>query len=428
VSSDIDNIKLIQYNEGRPYEIIKTLIIYNIALINSSKGTGERYNFLANANNQWEREHIFACNVKETVYDKKERIGALEVLADDSYVEYVKHLFAIGEKEISFLYENTPYTLNLVQLDETVAQNFINSNLAYDGNGQNEILARALKAKKDATSLLSCYDNIDKLKAINFETALDMKQTLSYLYLKQLEGKLYNLENVDIRQTASFETTIREINSKEIHFAELHFTYTNREYDEYKENWSNWLNKISVANSDDKKPKTNYDILADKIVDSYQNKLQGILYDKNNQDSLKQEDNIFNNENASFIFSALKLSIITLNSRIATFFDEDFPRLLKDNSMGNMTLLTGNKKQTDSSGQNQVVSNKSYSAKKDMVYDFFKQGQFVPIGTLLVFTDVYTKGTNTANYWLPDSRLAYIQDMDKTISAFLGEEDNKCQK
>lgn len=422
------DIKLIQYNEGRPYEIIKTLIIYNIALINSSKGTGERYNFLANANNQWEREHIFACNVKETVYDKKERIGALEVLADDSYVEYVKHLFAIGEKEISFLYENTPYTLNLVQLDETVAQNFINSNLAYDGNGQNEILARALKAKKDATSLLSCYDNIDKLKAINFETALDMKQTLSYLYLKQLEGKLYNLENVDIRQTASFETTIREINSKEIHFAELHFTYTNREYDEYKENWSNWLNKISVANSDDKKPKTNYDILADKIVDSYQNKLQGILYDKNNQDSLKQEDNIFNNENASFIFSALKLSIITLNSRIATFFDEDFPRLLKDNSMGNMTLLTGNKKQTDSSGQNQVVSNKSYSAKKDMVYDFFKQGQFVPIGTLLVFTDVYTKGTNTANYWLPDSRLAYIQDMDKTISAFLGEEDNKCQK
>ena len=178
----------------------------------------------------------------------------------------------------------------------------------------------------------------------------------------------------------------------------------------------------------DKKPKTNYDILADKIVDSYQNKLQGILYDKNNQDSLKQEDNIFNNENASFIFSALKLSIITLNSRITTFFDEDFPRLLKDNSMGNMTLLTGNKKQTDSSGQNQVVSNKSYSAKKDMVYNFFKQGQFVPIGTLLVFTDVYTKGTNTANYWLPDSRLAYIQDMDKTISAFLGEEDNKCQK
>ena len=96
--------------------------------------------------------------------------------------------------------------------------------------------------------------------------------------------------------------------------------------------------------------------------------------------------------------------------------------------MGNMTLLTGNKKQTDSSGQNQVVSNKSYSAKKDMVYNFFKQGQFVPIGTLLVFTDVYTKGTNTANYWLPDSRLAYIQEMDKTISAFLGEEDNKCQK
>ena len=422
------DIKLIQYNEGRPYEIIKTLIIYNIALINSSKGTGERYNFLANANNQWEREHIFACNVKETVSDKKERIGALEVLADDSYIEYAKHLFAIGEKEIYFLYENTPYTLNLVQLDETVAQNFINSNLAYDGNGQNEILARALKAKKDATSLLSCYDNIDKLESINFETALDMKQTLSYLYLKQLEGKLYNLENVDIRQTASFETTIREINSKEIHFAELHFTYTNREYDEYKENWSNWLNKISVANSDDKKPKTNYDILADKIVDSYQNKLQGILYDKNNQDSLKQEDNIFNNENASFIFSALKLSIITLNSRITTFFDEDFPRLLKDNSMGNMTLLTGNKKQTDSSGQNQVVSNKSYSAKKDMVYNFFKQGQFVPIGTLLVFTDVYTKGTNTANYWLPDSRLAYIQDMDKTISAFLGEEDNKCQK
>ena len=58
-----------------------------------------------------------------------------------------------------------------------------------------------------------------------------------------------------------------------------------------------------------------------------------------------------------------------------------------------------------------------------MVYEFYKSGQFVPIGTLLVFTDQYTQERNAAKYWLPNSRLKYLKDMVKTISCFLGESE-----
>ena len=60
-------IKGIRYNEGKSSDIIKVLLVYNIALLSSSKGTGERFNFLENARNKWEREHIFASNVKTDV-------------------------------------------------------------------------------------------------------------------------------------------------------------------------------------------------------------------------------------------------------------------------------------------------------------------------------------------------------------------------
>ena len=97
--------------------------------------------------------------------------------------------------------------------------------------------------------------------------------------------------------------------------------------------------------------------------------------------------------------------------------------------MGNMTLLTGNKQRDgienniSSRGQNQAVSDKAYCEKKKIVYEFYKSGQFVPIGTLLVFTDQYTQERNAAKYWLPNSRLKYLKDMVKTISDFLGESE-----
>lgn len=409
-------IKEIKYKEGQSFDIVKTLIIYNVAILCSSKGTGERYNFLENASNQWEREHIFASNVKDNQGKDLQYKGALEILAGYDYIEYVKYLYNMENLAVKFRSDNVEYTLDLEKDD--VVQKFIDNNLAYDGNGQNEILARALRCKKMAENLLDCYDNIDKIIQImnmNRESEKDLKKYLIHRYFVNLKVKFHLLENIDVRCVDTLKENIYNSNNDEIVFPEIDFKYNvdsvKFKFDKEKEYWQCWLN----TNADGENARTNYELLVDDISLSYRNKLETMVY---KDDSVKEE---LEDDKMEQILLALKLSKKTLEHRIDDFFALDFPRLLKDNSMGNMTLLTGNKLETDSSGQNQIVSNKSYREKKDLVYHFFKQGQFVPLGTLLVFTDIYTRESNIANYWLPNSRLKYLKDMVTTITEFLGE-------
>lgn len=411
-------IKEIKYKEGQSFDIVKTLIIYNVAVLCSSKGTGERYNFLENARNQWEREHIFASNVKDGQGKDLQYKGALEILAGDDYIEYVKYLYDIENLDVKFKSENIDYTLDLEK--EEVVQKFIDNNLAYDGNGQNEILARALRCKKMAENLLDCYNNIDKINWImnmNRESEKDLKKYLIHQYFLNLKVKFYFIENIDVRCVDALKENIYNRNNDEIVIQEIDFKYKfdseKYKFDSEKEDWQYWLNR----NVEGENSKTNYEVLVDDISTSYRNKFETMLYKDGSVKDELEEDKM------EQILLALKLSKKTFQRRIDDFFELDFPRLLRDNSMGNMTLLTGNKSETDSSGQNQIVSNKSYKEKKDLVYSFFKQGQFVPLGTLLVFTDIYTRESNIANYWLPNSRLKYLKDMVTTITEFLGEGD-----
>ena len=111
--------------------------------------------------------------------------------------------------------------------------------------------------------------------------------------------------------------------------------------------------------------------------------------------------------------------IITMKKYINDFFENWLKRFLYDNTMGNMTLLTGGKQKTGDESQNQKVGNESYKLKKQDVHDFIKQGQFVPLGTMMVFSDMYNESANAANFWLPDSRKRYLNDMIDTLDEFL---------
>ncbi len=95
--------------------------------------------------------------------------------------------------------------------------------------------------------------------------------------------------------------------------------------------------------------------------------------------------------------------------------------------MGNMTLLTGGNKADEEyqkTNQNQLVTNKSFKLKKQMIHNFFKKGEFVPLGTVLVFSDAYNDSANTANFWLPDSRKRYLDNMISVLKIFLQNEEN----
>ncbi|MBY6798267.1 DUF1524 domain-containing protein, partial [Clostridium botulinum] len=105
--------------------------------------------------------------------------------------------------------------------------------------------------------------------------------------------------------------------------------------------------------------------------------------------------------------------------KIDDFFKYEYLELLNDNSMGNMTLLDA-KTNGDSK-----IGNKPYNIKKERIYSKMKKGVFIPLSTMLVFTDLYTKSMGIKIHWLPESRVEYLNDMVNTICDFFGEKVNK---
>lgn len=426
--SDIEGtIKGIKYNEGKSSDIIKVLLVYNIALLSSSKGTGERFNFLENARNKWEREHIFASNVKTDIninglQDMSDCSEVLDILCGDAYIDYVKYLFDI-DNGIAFIHEGNEYVLDLSSgsIEEEIRDLFIGANYSSVGNGLNVSFARALRTKREAGYLRECCMRINEIGRI-FREEGELKKLLAYQYISSFEGNFHFVENIDFAFLEKCRETIETAVLPDIKFASAEFTYTCKEYQENKDRWMGWLYEK------DEEGRENYVVLLDTIRDHYQSRLEETVYERtaDNIRKLKDISDIFDGINDRFIFAGLALNRITLEKKINEFFNGSFQELMKDNSMGNMTLLTGNQQRSgienniSSIGQNQSVSDKAYCEKKKMVYEFYKSGQFVPIGTLLVFTDQYTQERNAAKYWLPNSRLKYLKDMVKTISGFLG--------
>lgn len=272
--------------------------------------------------------------------------------------------------------------------------------------------------------MTECCSRINEIKRISSAEG-ELKKLLAYQYIGGFEGNFHFVENIDFALLEKCRKTIETAVLPDIEFTSAEFTYTCKEYKENRDHWIGWLYEM------DEEGRTNYAVLLETIRNHYQNRLEGAVYERtaDNIRKLKDKSDIFDGVNDRFIFAGLALNRITLEKKIDEFFKGRFQELMRDDSMGNMTLLTGNKQRDgiendlSSRGQNQLVSDKAYCEKKKMVYEFYKSGQFVPIGTLLVFTDQYTQERNAAKYWLPNSRLKYLKDMVKTISGFLGESE-----
>lgn len=48
-----------------------------------------------------------------------------------------------------------------------------------------------------------------------------------------------------------------------------------------------------------------------------------------------------------------------------------------------------------------------------------KSGEFIPLATILAFTNVYAKKRFTNEYWMFESRYEYVYDIISTIKDFL---------
>jgi hypothetical protein len=105
----------------------------------------------------------------------------------------------------------------------------------------------------------------------------------------------------------------------------------------------------------------------------------------------------------------------TVNQQIKEIPETDLMDILRDNQMGNMALLPKR--------NNIIVSNKSFYDKAKEIKNMFKQGDFIPICTMNVFCDFYTDGDGVSDkrgrHWLYEKRLAYIDQMIKSVSDYL---------
>lgn len=494
-------IKDIRYTDSASAEkIVKVLLAYNIGLLNSSDGIGQRFNFREFAKLKWEREHIFASNmdesknisyaqkeekkkenekenekekeikesgaalrirvknmaeseekekIKETLLKKEnQRKTALSILAKDikkdskcytnSYVEYVRNVYFFNEE---FPPKNSDKELDFD--DDRQVSDFISNST---NTRAIKMLKTALRTNRDCKKMLDYYDIIDRIKFAN-GCEEEVKKRILYSIIEDLGRQLSMKEYVDVKillekkiiealKNDTEQNTIdveiygskHQINKDDIKFEKVIINKDDKkEYIIIKDDANKKIKDDNIITDGDNKvteDDSNNSTIFKSCQESFNNYVRNLYMEKSDGADVYTIKKCEGDKGVNWkeMYNVFELCMETLYRSIDKFFADDFVKLLKDDTMGNMTLLTGNK-ETESqkqTSQNQKVSNESYMLKKDDVHNFFQSGDFVPLGTLLVFSDVYNNSENVADFWLPDSRLRYLNNMIKTLKSFLG--------
>ena len=422
-----DFVKNIRYSDSKEIEgnnksadmIVKVLLVYNIALLNNSEGLGQRFNFKAFSELKWQREHIFASNIDEERNESagldtdEERKTALRILAKDigekigdnneepekyvnPYIEYVKNVY-FYKKEFPPKYSDIKdgkeiegTETQLILSDDNQVDIFRERFYDTSQNTVNSMLARAIRANQRSKELLEYYELSESIKkAEELENDEDMREAY-YIILKDFEKrekKLYSIGYVDISEEITEQ--LRGVSEQ---------------------------NNCTVKIGKFEKNSVNSEVGVTSIKDQYREYIKSFFYKKDSE-IIKDINEIKDWEELKLIFDICKR---TISSNIDKYFEEDFSKQLADNTMGNQTLLTGG---TGGESQNQVVGNKSYKLKKEDVRKFLREGKFVPLGTLMVFSDTYNDSAYTSNFWLPDSRLRYLDSLIDSLTKFLKPND-----
>lgn len=99
-----------------------------------------------------------------------------------------------------------------------------------------------------------------------------------------------------------------------------------------------------------------------------------------------------------------------MRSNIERFFEKGgmYCKELTDNSMGNMSLLSGR--------VNSSIRNYSFYKKSEIVFKKSKNGSFIPLETLMVFTGDYNTDPVMVKEWSPKYRLNYIKELIDTLN------------
>lgn len=447
-------IKRINYdddetNGNRP--AIKTLIAYNVALINQSSGFGERFNFRALAKQNWQKEHIFACAMKDEKDDEfrwERRKKALEALTkeDNDYINYVKYItgyntkkdISSGEQEgrkfwtYSVTNDDGKQEEKILDEDnEESVKNYLNFEKTVfehrderDTRSPKKRMAKALKLRelsKEKLEEIHAIIKINNIENINLTDDIDKMQL--YLVLEAVKGKFdkktcFNNSELQKKLKNEIRKCVREANT--VDAAQT----INVEFEGIKTQCK------KTGDPDERIEET----IESNWYSNYREDINRGFF-KYDEESKKYSDSLLAfSDIKSEYWNKLKKILVTMKEAMMAaldeFFDNDFAKYLKDNSLGNMALLTAgtkdavenqaSKSKTDVEvNQNSSVKAGPFYQKKVDIINFSKAGKFVPIGTVMVFSGAFDDDSGASDYWLHNCRKKYLENIIDTLKKFL---------
>lgn len=102
----------------------------------------------------------------------------------------------------------------------------------------------------------------------------------------------------------------------------------------------------------------------------------------------------------------------SIQSRVVRIFSSDTENAWEEykDSISNLALIDG--------GQNAALSNYVFDAKRDIIIDYDKKGQYIPICTKMTFFKYYSPGDANLHFWGEVDRNAYVDSIDAIISPY----------
>ncbi|MCM3132880.1 DUF262 domain-containing protein [Paenibacillus polysaccharolyticus] len=399
-----EKIKSIRYGKGD--ELREVLLLYNLIILSKSTGIGNRYNFLEHNNikRQWTREHIFPQKTRVSDATKlkvqKDLLSLLSnnleisrriVLKNNIILKYINYLHGKEKLSHSPLKLNNSGIINWTK-DKEEIKSFLEQN--HDENGYEKEYARKLLLIQKSIDLFSKIRILENNKRIR-ENQGDI--------IKHIASNIDIFKNIKTEEIVSLFENERENCIKvlkellpNIQFADFIKGYI----DKYMDGSLIILNSIVYEYEDGKEGPNLNEIFT---------KMYEVIID-----NVESIDNI---KICTHYHSLLKDILTRVNrsieAEVSQFFKEEFNVLMSDNSIGNMALLDNIVNGSES------VGNKPFNEKKQAIFRKMKSGEFIPLATILAFTDVNSIIRTTDEYWMYESRYAYADDIIQTIKDFL---------
>ncbi|MBC2457039.1 GmrSD restriction endonuclease domain-containing protein [Clostridium beijerinckii] len=460
----IQDLKYQSDNEDEKNKIHIILLLYNIILLSNAPGIGNRYNFLRHKKEKWSIEHIFAQKEKKLIidYQKNQKIKTKNKVLKkiNKNLSALKERSSKAEAEVKKKIEEMEKQIKEIQIYIKELEKNTISNKEELEKIRKEVLMNLVKYRDKSISdacaqILGIYENINKMKKVGsllyvsenkkvikkicfsaknqdmlFSEIIKYKEDrVNNVIGSIIEGQCNDIPlfikrlNEELQIQVQIEDENQELNSflKEkfnillsyIDTTETKELIKQKIKEVVKEKFEKMLDAIEVYR-DEVKIKVYEGIIKNKEIDEIKNSLKKngelkSLLEAENIDELKRNLHITKN-NKNFLEELGKMYMDISEKTINDFFEQKYNSLLQDNSIGNLTLL--------SNYINSGIGNEPYMVKKEKVYEYFKKGAFIPLSTMMIFTDIYMNNMEEKRQWLPESRDLYLKDMLDTICGF----------